>query len=1529
MLRQPSSRKPFIPQHSRVRGGRERQQDPAGGTGGLRPPYLTGHGGATELEKFHQAWKKKANEEHPLFVELFFERIMPTARVVPITQAELDAEPNNAARDKLRDSARKCYVDQKAKLQAEAETLCKKYLSTLSEELQATVRTRATFADAWNSFNPLALIRVVESTIHNPQGAADASSELVALAQRAFFGIKQYDTENIPMYFNRFIRTATHYESLIAEAMRPTMAMKVQLFIDGFNARCHGYTDEVNEEVAKGRNDVVPLSVADASTKASNWLNRKQQRRGPSQFHSPSAAVPPQAVYSLDRAHNPRAATAASPVSNQHGKGPRRPPPPPRATTAVGTAGTKPTPNVDCYHCGKHGHYKSNCPLLNNHRNVLGAYVSEFDYDEDAIVHMMTRQSRHDFAKSLVAGVPSAAGTVVSVQMDSAAQLSVVRDVFPLDNERPCAPITVRGIAGAVRLNRTGYFGPLKCYKSDHIPANIFCLADVEKCADVQYVQGYGMIVRFHGDENEYHFTRGANNLYTCVVTVPGIYSTTIEERARNFTKAEADRARGVHELRRQLGGASTQDLLKFLGTSPPINCPYHAEDVRRELVIYGPDVPNLRGKMTTPQPESALVVPVDHGEQRYQQLHVDIFEVSGVIFLLAVMVPLKYTFAASLNSKGTPDLLSAAQTIVTLIQSKGFVVTKVTADPESGLVALVGLLPIEVEIVSPGTHVVRAERQGRVVKERMRSVIHALPFDLAARFFKYLVFFVVTRLNLIPRPSDGSNVSPRERFTKKKIVFNREFSLSFGDTAEIFNPPAQLNSMEPRSVPAMALYPIGNEQGGWRFYKFAIGTVVSSNKWVKTPIQALQIQLLNAMAAEDGVQIGRGRRPRTTIARNRDPGLVPFERMLVNPDLNLDVPPLHEEVVHADEDLPYIATDERVEELPDTDEPVVGGTSAEVGVSDTNGAGVDVPDADLVEPEGEKRSARLAESNAAARNYNVFAMEHCAEIFRLSERDAVLQYGEMAAEAILEEFKQIAMKTVVQCLRYADLTPEQRTRIIHSSLFLKEKFDDEGVLKRLKARLVAAGNEMNRDLYEPGSSPTVAREAVFALMALSAARKCHRMYIDIGTAFLEAPMGDDEVFMYIGKKLVPYLVQALPEAQNFIDDKGRVLVRLRRALYGCIQSSRLWYEHLRKILVRGGFKVNPYDSCVFHKNTMEESCTICVHVDDLFVSSSSREFGMQLLDLLKAELSEVKVTEGKVNSYLGMRITETDEHLAVDMCAYVNACIEWMNVPGLANTPADVRLFEISDESPLLCSSDQERFHSAAARVLYASKGCRPDILPAVSFLTSRVGRATEEDAAKCRRVFKYLRRNPDLAILFRKNFPAVDLRAYVDAGYGVHPTGQSRSGLVIMLNGAPILCKSSRQHIVTKSSTEAELVALSDALTDVIWVREFLMAAGCDLPATFVGEDNEAVLKMLRERKFGTARTKHINVRYFFIVDRIANGELEPGHVPTELQIADYMTKPLVGHQFEFLRSMLLGLREPRVPAGGVLVSSATKPQ
>ncbi len=134
-------------------------------------------------------------------------------------------------------------------------------------------------------------------------------------------------------------------------------------------------------------------------------------------------------------------------------------------------------------------------------------------------------------------------------------------------------------------------------------------------------------------------------------------------------------------------------------------------------------------------------------------------------------------------------------------------------------------------------------------------------------------------------------------------------------------------------------------------------------------------------------------------------------------------------------------------------------------------------------------------------------------------------------------------------------------------------------------------------------------------------------------------------------------------------------------------------------------------------------------------------------------------------------------------------------------------------------------------------------------------------------------------------------------------------------------MIWKTSKQSIFTKSSIEAELVALSDGCSDILWARQLLLDQGYDLETTMVGEDNMSVLSMLERRKFSTARTKHINIRYFFIVDRISSGELKMVHVPTDLMIADFMTKPLTGKQFSVLQDRLFGHHPVVESSRGVL--------
>jgi hypothetical protein len=118
------------------------------------------------------------------------------------------------------------------------------------------------------------------------------------------------------------------------------------------------------------------------------------------------------------------------------------------------------------------------------------------------------------------------------------------------------------------------------------------------------------------------------------------------------------------------------------------------------------------------------------------------------------------------------------------------------------------------------------------------------------------------------------------------------------------------------------------------------------------------------------------------------------------------------------------------------------------------------------------------------------------------------------------------------------------------------------------------------------------------------------------------------------------------------------------------------------------------------------------LHVDDLLVSADDHSQLDHLLVLLQSEFKEVKVKSEDVNSYLGMRLRQTDDAIEVDMIAYVEECIAWSKVTGSAITPAEADLFEIDDKLDPVDEAQREDFHTGVAKLLYLAKRCRPDIL-------------------------------------------------------------------------------------------------------------------------------------------------------------------------------------------------------------------------
>jgi hypothetical protein len=236
------------------------------------------------------------------------------------------------------------------------------------------------------------------------------------------------------------------------------------------------------------------------------------------------------------------------------------------------------------------------------------------------------------------------------------------------------------------------------------------------------------------------------------------------------------------------------------------------------------------------------------------------------------------------------------------------------------------------------------------------------------------------------------------------------------------------------------------------------------------------------------------------------------------------------------------------------------------------------------------------------------------------------------------------------------------------------------------------------------------------------------------------------------------------------------------------------------------------------------------------------------------------------------------------------------------------MHLFDIREGVPELDKAAKERFHTFVAKLLYLAKRVRPDILTAVAFLASRVQSPTTDDQAKLDRVMKYLNGCGDLGIVLKPGSEEVSPLAYVDASYGVHSDGKSHSGMLIALGEGPVFVRSAKQRLVTKSSSEAELVALSDETSQVLWSRDFLIAQGYKAGPATVYQDNMSTIAMAQKGKHASARSRHVHVRYFFIKDRIAAGEVDVKYLQTRDMVADILTKPLQGEQFRKLRAALM---------------------
>ena len=182
-----------------------------------------------------------------------------------------------------------------------------------------------------------------------------------------------------------------------------------------------------------------------------------------------------------------------------------------------------------------------------------------------------------------------------------------------------------------------------------------------------------------------------------------------------------------------------------------------------------------------------------------------------------------------------------------------------------------------------------------------------------------------------------------------------------------------------------------------------------------------------------------------------------------------------------------------------------------------------------------------------------------------------------------------------------------------------------------------------------------------------------------------------------------------------------------------------------------------------------------------------------------------------------------------------------------------------------------------------FSDMRARPGIQTDIAFLTKRVRGPDEDDWGKLKRVLKYLKgtRNMNLTLTV-ENMNTVSW--WVDASYGVQMDCKGHTGMMMSLGKEAAMSFSRGQKLNVKSSTEAELVVVDDAIPQMMWGKYFIEAQGYTVDHNILYQDNKSTIQLATNgRKSMSRRTKHICHRYFLVKDKISMGGLEIKYAPT----------------------------------------------
>ena len=501
-----------------------------------------------------------------------------------------------------------------------------------------------------------------------------------------------------------------------------------------------------------------------------------------------------------------------------------------------------------------------------------------------------------------------------------------------------------------------------------------------------------------------------------------------------------------------------------------------------------------------------------------------------------------------------------------------------------------------------------------------------------------------------------------------------------------------------------------------------------------------------------------------------------------------------------------------------------------------------------------------------------------------------------------------------------------------------------DGSIKKYKARLVIRGfMQQEGDSYFKTFSPTVSKDSIRILLAIAAMYGLPTRQLDFKTAFLNGVLPENEViYCKVPQGFdLDNLYQKYfdpNEVQKYKNTRRLMYLRLNKSIYGTKQASRTWYLMLKNAMEKFGYKCLQCDPSLYVLREDKKFTLIAIFVDDVLAIATDN---LRLDELVTKLSTKFNITDmGEVHQILGMTVNRSDDgNLLLNNPVYIDQVIRHygMDDCNVKLTPAAAGSYLCANESdepidPLF----HHDFRALIGSLMFAAINWRPDIMFRVTHLARFASKPSQAHMEAAKYILRYLKGTKNLGLIFRRDdrLSADDVRptlvAWTDSNHAADKDRVSVSGHMLQIihqpyytstnimndverEGLPrynvITYTSKRQREIALSSTEAEYIASASCCKTIMHLKQLMCEMGfesCNNTLTmFV--DNQSIIALANDLKV-SSRFKHVQIRHHYIRWNVMSGEVRMVYIATNLNVADFFTKPNPGPAFLLHRSMMM---------------------